>query len=608
METLNKQEVEQRLKDLIAKYKLGDVLTVEKIKSFIFDEQGQPGTSNKLFLKKLLSYFPDISQEEYIFVFQVAIDAWNIFPHSSLGGKSPEEMVEQMLKENPQPKQKGPVEMPKVIVGGRKMSWQEHQAMLKQMQEAQKPFKNFIEKQALPDYLSFFEQKTDLTKEAKEKYIMVAEKFFDRVLWVGFVSWQSIRPDFAKKEFPRWWQTNVMMSNLDENQVWLALRHLVDFVKNKYGLEMGTASVGFDQLDEPRTEQEMAGMFEYLLFLRLPNYSIAEEAERKKFSFTDNDIAFFDKEGLLNRIFRRWLQTTWGDGQFFDEFGGETPLQELGRANLDLLCGKACLSVKAQKDKQGKTKIQLLRFEGNVFEQGLANLARTTEDVVAPIFDKEFRAFVKSIILLGKDGHFNFSFQNIFSTCLFAFWQLAATNIVANSGLKFSQNDFAKVVQEVKNYLISFCTMQEKELGVYLCVANLFHGLWLILQKYDKGLPDLQKIIQNSKENLFKNKSLKQASNVFYFLGIAFDRYFLFPLERYFGSAEIVWTDQQLFLKDYTTVVSVLRNKALQDKLKGVRIGLGSEDTTFDFLRDLWFCPPSYFRLFGRVFRYLKSV
>jgi len=133
---------------------------------------------------------------------------------------------------------KGRNKMPDVIVANKKMSWKEYEKMIKEMEKTQKPFKDFIEKEVMPSYKKIFEEKSDLSEEIKKRHILVAEKFFERVLWVGFVSYERIRPEFAKHEFPRWWQTHVLLSNLDENQVWSALRRLIDFVRNNYGLEM----------------------------------------------------------------------------------------------------------------------------------------------------------------------------------------------------------------------------------------------------------------------------------------------------------------------------------------------------------------------------------
>ncbi|MDO8436011.1 MAG: hypothetical protein Q7S82_01325 [bacterium] len=241
MKKLDPKIVEKKLQDLIDRYKIGDKLNIEKVKSFVFNDEGAwaMDASNR-FNKKFFDYFTDSpdSGDDFFNIFKIATDAWNAFPHKSLKGMSPQEMFEKESKKIPRSTKKDQNKMPKVIMGGREMSWEEHQAMLKEMEKHQKPFKEFIEKEIIPSYKIFFEEQAGLSKEVKEKYILVAEKFFDRVLWVGFVDYEMIRLELAKDEFPSWWQTHVMFSRLDESQVWMALRHLINFIKIRYGLEM----------------------------------------------------------------------------------------------------------------------------------------------------------------------------------------------------------------------------------------------------------------------------------------------------------------------------------------------------------------------------------
>lgn len=239
MKKLEPKSVEKKLQDLIDEYKLGGKLSIEKIKGWIFNDDGDSAmdASNR-FSKKLLDYFSDFDiGDNFERIFQIIVDAWNAFPHRSLKGRSPQQVVEEELKKNPKLANKNQKKMPEVIVGGRKMSWKEYETMLDEMHKRQKPFKDFIEKEIIPSYKKFLEDQ-DFPKELKERQVMVAERFFDRVLWVGFINYETIRLEFAKYEFPKWWQTHVMFSRLDENQVWSALRHLITFIKVSYDLEM----------------------------------------------------------------------------------------------------------------------------------------------------------------------------------------------------------------------------------------------------------------------------------------------------------------------------------------------------------------------------------
>lgn len=240
MKKIRKKSVEEKLRKLINKYELNSSLSVAKIKDWIFNERGDSAidASNR-FQKKFLNCFVNLpTNADFEKIFQLSVDAWNVFPHKSLGGISPQEMFEKDLKKNSQIG-KNRNKMPDIIVGGKKMSGKKYEFMLKEMEKAQKSLRGFIEKEIIPDYKKFIGEITDLSKEDKEKYILVAETFFDRILWVGFIDYEAIRPEFVKYEFPKWWQTHVIFSSLDENQVWSALRILINFIKNRYGLEIG---------------------------------------------------------------------------------------------------------------------------------------------------------------------------------------------------------------------------------------------------------------------------------------------------------------------------------------------------------------------------------
>ena len=112
--------------------------------------------------------------------------------------------------------------MPAVTVGGITRSWDDHWKMIKRMEELQKPFKQWIEERALPGYRKFLQTKYK-TKRTIEKHYDVADNFFKRVLHVGFLDFEQIRPAFAVWEFPDWWPSHILYSNLTEDQVWSSL-------------------------------------------------------------------------------------------------------------------------------------------------------------------------------------------------------------------------------------------------------------------------------------------------------------------------------------------------------------------------------------------------
>ncbi|MDI6883340.1 MAG: hypothetical protein QMC93_02600 [Patescibacteria group bacterium] len=56
-------------------------------------------------------------------------------------------------------------------------------------------------------------------------------------MYVGFITFDQIRPEFAKYEFPRWWQTHVLGSDLDENEIWSSLKNLLKFLATKFRID-----------------------------------------------------------------------------------------------------------------------------------------------------------------------------------------------------------------------------------------------------------------------------------------------------------------------------------------------------------------------------------
>lgn len=231
------QQVEQSLNALFEKYHIQDKITVEKIKEWIWNASGQSMEAVNQYHKKCFRLFPEPKDiDEMNDTMQVFTDAWNYFPHKELGGKAPNDLMKEAMKNAP--KDDTDVHsMPKVIVGNREMEWDEYENMLKEMGREQKPFKKWINKDALPKYQKFLEQTVKNKKTCEELY-NVADMFFQRVLHVGFLSLEQIRPAFVQKEFPHWWPTHVMYSNLEPDQVQESLKKFFEFIELVYAINM----------------------------------------------------------------------------------------------------------------------------------------------------------------------------------------------------------------------------------------------------------------------------------------------------------------------------------------------------------------------------------
>ncbi|MCD6284269.1 hypothetical protein J7J12_03415 [bacterium] len=229
------KQIEEKIQELIEKYNLTERLTVSMIKDWIWEEGGETvvEASNR-FNKKVLGYLKNVKTiDELNEILHTFADAWNYFPHQILGGKSPNQLAKEALKKHPDLKKKTK-KMPDFIVGGKKMSWDEYWAMTREVEQLQKPFKKWVQERVLPEYQDYLTNEEKWSPEIVKKNLKVAEIFFRRAMWLGFINFDEIGLEFAKYEFPRWWQSHVLGSDLDENEIWHSLKNLFRFLAIKY--------------------------------------------------------------------------------------------------------------------------------------------------------------------------------------------------------------------------------------------------------------------------------------------------------------------------------------------------------------------------------------
>jgi hypothetical protein len=217
------QEIVEMLEETKSDFELADVLGA------IYEEKENDD------MTKIIAMFDNGDISQLSNVLELVTDAWNYFPHKALGGISPSEKSLEYTEKHPTKtkSKRGSDTMPRVRVGNKEMSWDEHQAMLKEMARAQKPFKKWIS-DVLTDYKSFLKQE-GLSAKVVDRHHFIAETFFDRVLWLGWVNFGSIRREFMSDEFPKWWKTHVVASGIDDlKEVKESVRKLVDFIEAKY--------------------------------------------------------------------------------------------------------------------------------------------------------------------------------------------------------------------------------------------------------------------------------------------------------------------------------------------------------------------------------------
>ncbi|MBD3244725.1 MAG: hypothetical protein GF335_01900 [Candidatus Moranbacteria bacterium] len=91
----SRKQVENNLKKLLKDYSLEKKLSVQKVKDWIYNSsQDSPGDEMNKYQKKIFKYFQKVKNlDELEKIMNVFIECWNYFPHKSLDGKSPFEMV-----------------------------------------------------------------------------------------------------------------------------------------------------------------------------------------------------------------------------------------------------------------------------------------------------------------------------------------------------------------------------------------------------------------------------------------------------------------------------------------------------------------------------------
>jgi len=222
-----------------------------------------------------------------------------------------------------------------------------------------------------------------------------------------------------------------------------------------------------------RNEYEMCQMFGDLLFMDLEKFSpdLADDPDRV--CLTDENIALLNESKILDRIFRKWMQTTWlneGDSQHFD---GATPRQELAAIYPDLDLGRDFISAKLQKNQNGKWMVSPVYFSrkmlkesgnGGVFELGLKNIKSAKQgEAVPPHFDCEFAAFLGVLDVSARFGRVAKKFRSDFDRYFSLFFNAAPAQVILNSGINLKEDKFLKMTDELCHYFNWLFTHQKKK-------------------------------------------------------------------------------------------------------------------------------------------------
>lgn len=378
----------------------------------------------------------------------------------------------------------------------------------------------------------------------------------------------------------------------------------------------------------PRDEFQLCEFFEDLLLMRTEKFAPGAEGESKatedRLKFSDRGLENLKRKNVINRIFRRWLQTNWGWDNWSRHFKGETPRQEISRLYNEFDAGESLLSVELSKrgdEWSIEPRIffsQDLPQDQGFFLYGLHSSLRGTGEVFEPNFDPDFPDFQKRILKsegVAKKLKSYSPPQSKEGTYWRLFWAQAGANLIFGSRLDLPKSDLLALSMEVQNYLDSMIASQTGSRDDFVSMDQVSHDLWNILSGYDSKLESHDEVVLKNEKDLFdklnrEDPKFLYSMVVFFNFGVVFDQTVLFPADRYFGGAEIVWTDHRNFLRSLLTTAD-LANKSFifPDFTKDLSEGKYAEqirtmaEENLDVMR-VWFSPPTYFRFLPSVLEY----
>ena len=232
-------------------------------------------------------------------------------------------------------------------------------------------------------------------------------------------------------------------------------------------------------------------------------------------------------------------------------------------------------------------------------------------ELAEPQLDCEFEVFVDWLSRsekVAKKINPKMKFDNNFSKYLMLFLETTSSNIILNCGVDIepAKEKFGKVSFKLRDYIFWLFKNQGRGKDDYWDIDDVFLNCWDILREVDKNLIPYRDVIDLGRrvQKISSNKLFKKSAEVMYRLGVAFDRYFLFPLDRYFGGMEVVWTDQKAFFNELAVTINLLKkNFKIERDFEAERKFLDIGDIAYD-IRYIWLAPSTSFRFLDSIYRY----
>jgi hypothetical protein len=355
----------------------------------------------------------------------------------------------------------------------------------------------------------------------------------------------------------------------------------------------------------PRNEFEMCSLFENLVFMQrdygqgLLEIRPDEMSKQKLW-----------ESGLINLIFRRWLQTTWGINNWTDHFEGETPRQELARMYPELNKGGMHFTVGMEKE-DGRWRVRPAVFSQKVnrrddfYDFALEESKKNDEEMFYPVYDKFFRRFsswLDETIEINKKAGIKKRPVDKFEERFGAFWNNAAANVLFNLDLDIEKSRLIAITGVVQEILNRFFHDYKEEPGYFLDMDSIFEKIWIVLANADSRLMSMAEIHNQG----MLDKKNNYSNTVYFHLGLNIDKHILLPMERYFNGLELIWTVKDNFLADLHDTLALLKkikNLSNKDRFRSQK-----EADIMEEMEDIWYSPCTSFRPIGKVYDFFREM
>lgn len=376
---------------------------------------------------------------------------------------------------------------------------------------------------------------------------------------------------------------------------------------------------------DPRDEYEMCSLFGDLLFMRLDR-DISNESHQRGLQLNAAARQKLIGSDIINRVFRSWYQTTWGNTDWRDDFAGNTPRQELSAFRPDIGTGDALLSVALEEkilsplsgDGTGGARLEAiprlftrdaLSVAGGAFMYGLHELEKNKRGVVAPNYDPDFRRFAQKLERVKQFAESLASYNLADLPPETVYWRLfidhAIADVLSFLPLSLDEKPQMRLHGDMVTILMGAMGLQKDGEFDYISIDALFGYFWHAISRCDRTLLSYADVMSNSRDDIGKrmeNERSAHSQAMLYRLGHAFDEHFLFPADSYWGAVEIVWQDKITFMNNLGVTLHLLTHPRFAEKEKmsksdRKRYTMFGMEHTLNAVSGMWFNPPTCFRV-----------